>query len=114
MKLLRIENCSQCYYFDGWYTNPGGSSSKHYNNYCARENRVVRDIINPGENVPDSFPDWCPLEDTDETYDEAASQQAVQADAKQTTTGLCSKCGMPREIHRCYNSERQSGIKKGG
>ena len=40
-------------------------------------------------------------------YLNAASQQAVQADAKKTT-GACSKCGMPREIHRCYNSDKST------
>ena len=40
-------------------------------------------------------------------YLNAASQPAVEADAKQTT-GPCSKCGMPREIHRCYNSDKST------
>jgi hypothetical protein len=56
-----------------------------------------------GYDIP---PEWKPVVEKLLDLVGSAPKPIVEADAKQT--GACSKCGMPREIHRCYNTDKST------
>lgn len=52
-KLLRIESCCQCFYFEF-----DGKKDRTYCNFYSR--RIIPKIVDPS----DAVPKWCPLPET--------------------------------------------------